>query len=88
MFLENQCNMKVSMQTVGRLFKKCGFRYKDPKNKQRTLDDNRISFIRGYLVKFADTTKKEKNDTHIRVYMDELYIHTNHCIRKRFYKED
>ena len=32
--------------------------------------------------------KKKKNGTHVCVYMDKSFIHTNHSIRKGFYKED
>ena len=88
MYLKNHCDVKVSTMTISRLFKKCGFRYKSPKKQQRTLDAERINFIRGYLVQFADATRKEEEGTHICVYMDESFIHTNHCIRKGFYKED
>ena len=58
-FLENQCGVTVSRHTVRLLLKKCGFRYKAPK-KKRTLDADRINFIRGCLVKFSMTIKRKR----------------------------
>ena len=79
--------MKISKQIVTPLFKSTGFSYKAPRKEQRTLNTERVNFIRHFLKRMAEAYKKEEDGTHVLVFMVKSYSHTTHFDKKDFFRD-
>ena len=65
--MENQINISKFTSLIKRL----EFSYKKEKAKARVLSVKRVTFICDVMVKISNAIKKEREGTHVCVYIDE-----------------